>query len=251
MNAEPAAFATFRPTLRVAVGGARVLRVGLRVADRQAEPGRDGQLAVVGDAAGSESGTAVGPPGSSSGRSSCCRSPAAGDELDARLVVTDVPVVVDEPLAAPARGSVHRSPASFLTVPYLAPAVAVKLVDRIGAMLTVIAAFAAAEAVAAPAVPVKLSWQMTATPIAGTSSSRHFRPPAGGDPRRNRVDDPRPAQGMRMCDPSRSRVPPVPVRPQARRSRRCDRPAIRDAFRRNLTITTNGRQSSAKPLSIP
>ena len=55
----------------------------------------------------------------------------------------------------------------------------------LGAMLPVVAAFAVAEAVAAPAVPVKLSWQMTATPIAGTSNSRHFRPPAGGDPRRN------------------------------------------------------------------
>jgi hypothetical protein len=54
-----------------------------------------------------------------------------------------------------------------------------------------------------------------------------------------------------MYDPSRLRVPPVPARPPGPRSRPCDRPAIRDAFRRNLTITANGRQSSAKPLSIP
>ncbi len=50
------------------------------------------------------------------------------------------------------------------------------------------------------------------SPKYGTSSSRHFRPPVG-DPRLNLVGDPRPAQGIRMCDPSRSRVPPVPVRP--------------------------------------
>jgi hypothetical protein len=55
--------------------------------------------------------------------------------------------------------------------------------------------------------------QTTAMPITGTSSSRHFRLPASGDPRPNLVDDPRHAQGIRMCDPSRSRVPPVPVRP--------------------------------------
>ena len=42
-----------------------------------------------------------------------------------------------------------------------------------------------------------------------------------------------------------------PSRPQARRSRHCDRPAIRDAFRRNLTISANHRQSCAELLSIP
>ena len=101
-------------------------------------------------------------------------------------------------------GSVHRLPASFLTVPYFAlqPLQSSSLTGFGATPVT--AAFAVVAAVAATE-PVTLSWQMTARPIAGTSNSRHFRLPAGGDPR--------PAQGMRMCDPSRSRVPPVPVRP--------------------------------------
>src|SRR6185437_2057601 len=73
--------------------------------------------------------------------------------------------------------------------------------------------FAVAAAVAAPAAPATLSWQTTATASAGTISSSHFRLALGGDPRPDFVDAPRPDQGIRMCDPSRSRVPPVPVRP--------------------------------------
>ena len=82
-----------------------------------------------------------------------------------------------------------------------------------GAIVPVVTALAVVAAVAAPAVPVRLSWQMTATPIAGMTSSCHFRLRAGGDPGPNLGDDSRPDQGMRICDPSRSRVPPVPVRP--------------------------------------
>ena len=78
----------------------------------------------------------------------------------------------------------HRSPASFLTVPYsgLQPLQSSSLTG-LGATAPVATALAVVAAVAAPAVPVRLSWQMTAMPIAGTSSSRHFRLPAGGDPR--------------------------------------------------------------------
>ena len=81
-------------------------------------------------------------------------------------------------------------------------------VPAAGAVLAVVAA------VAAPAEPVRLSWQTAAKPIAGTSSSRHFRLPVGGDPRPELADDPHADQGVRMCDPSRSRVPSVPVRPR-------------------------------------
>src|SRR5208282_704415 len=72
-------------------------------------------------------------------------------------------------------GSVHRSPASFLTVPYFAlqPLQSSSLVGfgatLVTAALAVVAAVAATE-------PVTLSWQITARPIAGTSSSRHLRP---------------------------------------------------------------------------
>jgi len=78
---------------------------------------------------------------------------------------------------------------------------------------------AAVAAVAATAEPVTLNWQMTAKPSAGTSSSRHFRPPAGGDPRPNLVDGPGPAQGMRMCDPYSLTRAASPSPAQARRSR--------------------------------
>jgi hypothetical protein len=54
-------------------------------------------------------------------------------------------------------------------------------------------------------VPVMLSWQMTAMPIAVMSSSRQLRLLAGGDPLPVRVEI-RPDQEMRMCDPSRSYV---------------------------------------------
>ena len=115
-------------------------------------------------------------------------------------------------------GSVHRSPASFLTVPYFAlqplQSSSLTALGATAPVAAVVAVFVVAAAVAATAEPVTLNWQMTAKPSAGTSSSRHFRPPAGGDPRPDLLDDPRPAQGMRMCDPSRSRVPPVPVRPR-------------------------------------
>ena len=118
-------------------------------------------------------------------------------------------------------GSVHRSPASFLTVPYLAlqplqssSLTALGATAPVATVVAVVAVFAAVAAVAATAEPVTLNWQTTAKPSAGTSSSRHLRPPAGGDPRPDLLDDPRPAQGVRMCDPSRSRVPPVPVPPR-------------------------------------
>ena len=81
-------------------------------------------------------------------------------------------------------------------------------VPAAGAVLAVVAV------VAAPAEPVRLSWQTAAKPIAGTSISRHFRLPVGGDPRPELADDPHADQGVRMCDPSRSRVPSVPVRPR-------------------------------------
>ena len=111
-------------------------------------------------------------------------------------------------------GSVHVSPACFLTDPYfgLQPLQSTSLTG-LGATAPAVSAFAAAVVVAAVAEPVRLRLQTTAMPITGTSSNRHFRLPASGDPRPNLVDDPRPAQGMRMCDPSRSRMPPVPVRP--------------------------------------
>jgi hypothetical protein len=52
----------------------------------------------------------------------------------------------------------------------------------------------------------------TSSPVQseGTSSSRHLRRPVGGDPRPNLVEDPRDDQGVRICDPSRSRMPPAP-----------------------------------------
>ena len=152
-------------------------------------------------------------------------------------------------------GSVHRSPASFLTVPYfgLQPLQSSSL-TALGAtapVAAVVAVFAAVAAVAATAEPVTLSWQMTAKPSAGTSSSRHFRPPAAAIPARTLSMIPALPRECacaillaHACRQSQSV-------PQARRSRRCDRPAIRDAFRRNLTITANSRQSSTKPLSIP
>ena len=87
-------------------------------------------------------------------------------------------------------GSVHRSPASFLTVPYFAlqPLQSSSLTG-FGATAPVAAVFAVVVAAVAAAEPVTLNWQMTARPIAGTSSSRHFRPPAGGDPRPDPVED--------------------------------------------------------------
>src|ERR1035437_8680402 len=144
-------------------------------------------------------------------------------------------------------GSVHRSPASFLTVLYcgLQPApsssfvalgVTVPAAPAAGAVLAVV------EALATPVMPARLSWHMTATPSIGISSSRHLRQPADCAPRPNLGDERCPDQGIRICDPSRSRVPPVPVPPRGRRSRHCDRPAIRDAFRRNLTTSANNRQ---------
>ena len=89
---------------------------------------------------------------------------------------------------------------------------------RVRVTVAAVLAVAVAAAVAAPAVPVTLSWQTTAMPIAGTSSSRHFRPRAGGDPRPDLADDSRPDQGMRMCDPSRSA--------RARQSQYLPRPAV-------------------------
>jgi hypothetical protein len=64
-------------------------------------------------------------------------------------------------------------------------------------------------AVEAPAEPVRLIWQITAIPITGTSSSRHRRELAR-DFRPDGAELPRADQGMRMCNPYRSRVPPSP-----------------------------------------
>jgi hypothetical protein len=62
---------------------------------------------------------------------------------------------------------------------------------------------------------------MTATPIAGTSSSRHLRLAPGGDPLPSLADDRRDDQGVRMCDPySLTRGREYQVVPLARRSRR-------------------------------
>src|SRR5690348_7851287 len=77
-------------------------------------------------------------------------------------------------------------------------------------MLPAVTALAVLAVVAAPAVPIRLSWQMTATPIAGISSARHLRLPADGEPRPE-LDRLNPDQGLRMCDPYRSFVPPAPV----------------------------------------
>jgi hypothetical protein len=105
------------------------------------------------------------------------------------------------------------------------------------------AVFAAAEAPAAGP-------NATTSPVqtAGTSSSRHLRRAAGGDPRPNLVEDFRDDQDVRMgkalpahaCRQSQA----VPLAdghadvtvPRARR------------FRQNLTITANDRQRSAEPL---
>src|SRR5215831_16422404 len=94
------------------------------------------------------------------------------------------------------------------TVPYFGLwALQSTSLTALGAMLPAVAALAVVAAAAAPAVPVRLSWQMTARPIAGISSARHLRLPAAGDPRPE-LDGLRPDQGMRMCDPYRSCVPP-------------------------------------------
>jgi hypothetical protein len=69
---------------------------------------------------------------------------------------------------------------------------------------TLVPVFAVAAEVDAPAEPVRLSWQMTAAAIAGTRSSRHLRPLAGGDPSLDLADDLLGGQGERMAIPSRS-----------------------------------------------
>src|SRR5712692_5213780 len=113
------------------------------------------------------------------------------------------------------RTSVQNMPASCATAWYLwlQPLQSTWLTGLAGTApvatdVPVIAAVAAVAAVAAPALPVIVIWQMTARPIAGTSSSRHLRPPPGGDPRPNRAEEPRADQGVRMRQPSRSCVPP-------------------------------------------
>jgi hypothetical protein len=70
--------------------------------------------------------------------------------------------------------------------------------------------------VAEAAEPVRLSWQMTATPMAGTSSSRHLFRPGDGDrlaaladqPGENRVR-------MRIPFPAPARPSPTPARPDS------------------------------------
>ena len=105
-------------------------------------------------------------------------------------------------------GSVHKAPASFPTVWYLwlQPLQSSSLAE-LGAtapVATVVAVFAVAAVADAPAEPARLSWQMTAAAIAGTSSSRHLRPPAGGDSRPDLVEVLHGDQGVRMAIPSRS-----------------------------------------------
>src|SRR5713226_5965649 len=105
-------------------------------------------------------------------------------------------------------------PATLRTVPYfgLQPLQSSSFTE-LGA--TLVTAVVLVARVAAPALPVMVIWQMTAAPIAGTSSSRHLRPAPGGDPLPSLAADRRDDQGVRMRDPSRSRVPPVPGRPLA------------------------------------
>ena len=105
-------------------------------------------------------------------------------------------------------GSVHRAPASFPIVWYLwlQPLQSSSLAEfgATAPVATLVPAFAVAAEVDAPAEPVRLSWQMTAAATAGTSSSRHLRPPAGGDSRPDLVEGLRGDQGERMAIPSRS-----------------------------------------------
>src|ERR1700755_1577390 len=97
-------------------------------------------------------------------------------------------------------------PAIFLTVPYfgLQPLQSSSL-TALGATAPVATVVAVLAEVDAPAGPVRLSWQMTAAAIAGPRSSRHpLRPPPGGDPCPDLVDDLRADQGERIAIPSRS-----------------------------------------------
>ena len=117
-------------------------------------------------------------------------------------------------------GSVHRAPASFATAwNFLLQPLQSSSLAELGAtapVATVVAVFAAAAEADAPAGPERLSWQTTATPIAGTSSSRHLRhPPGGGDPRPDLVEGLLDDQGERMAIPSAHARPPVPMRIQA------------------------------------
>ena len=82
-------------------------------------------------------------------------------------------------------GSVHKAPASFAIAWYLwlQPLQSSSLAE-LGAtapVATEVPVLAVAAEVDAPAEPVRLSWQMTAAAMAGTRSSRHLRPRAGGD----------------------------------------------------------------------
>src|ERR1019366_1025343 len=79
------------------------------------------------------------------------------------------------------------------------------------------AALAVVEALAIAVMPARLSWQTTATPSMGSSSSRHLRRPAACACRQSRYLP-------RAADHATVTVP------------------IRDASRRNLTTITNNRQ---------
>src|SRR6516164_3688307 len=99
-------------------------------------------------------------------------------------------------------GSVHKAPASLAIAWYLwlQPLQSSSLAE-LGAtapVATLVPVFAVAAEVDAPAAPVRLSWQMTAAAIAGTSSSRHLRPLAGGEPRPDLIDGFCHGQDVRM-----------------------------------------------------
>src|SRR6185437_8169411 len=79
-----------QPRVGVTERGASVLRVGLRVADGQAEPWRHAQLAVVRDAAGGGGGPGRVPRQLHAVAHRVAGTRLAGDELDARLVMSDV-----------------------------------------------------------------------------------------------------------------------------------------------------------------
>ncbi len=97
--------------VRVAVRGARVLRVGLRVAHRQPEPRRDAQLGVRDDLAvvGRPPGRVFRQPHEVGHR--VARVSRGRDELHARLVMADVVAVVLETAAAAVAQLGRRPPA--------------------------------------------------------------------------------------------------------------------------------------------